>query len=103
MEEEEEGETAGLPDEVRAVAAERRLLEEPGYEFVVLDFVDVFLPQRPFPSEPVRYVLRGRFDQTYISHVHLKTNQCSRFLVCFFVCFIYILFVLLLFSFFQSV
>ena len=48
------------PDEVGAVAAESRLLEEPGYEFVVLDFVDVFLPQSTFTSKPIRYVLGGR-------------------------------------------
>lgn len=53
---------AGLPDEVGAVAAEGRLLEEPGYEFVVLHFVDVFLPQGTFASEPVGYVLVGRLD-----------------------------------------
>lgn len=51
---------AGLPDEVGAVAAEGRLLEEPGYEFVVLHFVDVFLPQGTFASEPVGDVLVGR-------------------------------------------
>lgn len=49
-----------LPDEVGAVAAESRLLEEAGYEFVVLHFVDVLLPQRTFTSEPVGDVLVGR-------------------------------------------
>lgn len=49
-----------LPDEVGAVAAESRLLEEAGCEFVVLHFVDVFLPQRTFTSEPVGDVLVGR-------------------------------------------
>ena len=53
-------EKEGLPDEVGAVAAESRLPEEPGYEFVVLDFVDVFLPQSTFASEPIRYVPGGR-------------------------------------------
>lgn len=58
-----------LPDEVGAVAAESRLLEEPRYEFMVLHFVDVLLPQRTFTSEPVGDVLVGRLDQTHISHV----------------------------------
>ncbi|KAK5866165.1 hypothetical protein PBY51_020375 [Eleginops maclovinus] len=53
-------ETAGLPDEVGAVAAESRLLEEPGSEFVVLHFVDVFLPQSTFASKPIGYVRSGR-------------------------------------------
>ena len=42
-----------LPDEVRAVAAERRLLEKPRGEFVVFHFVHVFLPQSTFAGEPV--------------------------------------------------
>lgn len=63
------------PDEVRAVAAESRLLEEPGYEFMVLDLVDVLLPQGAFPSKPICDVRGGRLVQTYISHVPLKTKR----------------------------
>lgn len=39
------------PDEVGAVAAEGRLLEEARDELVVLHFVHVFLPQRALPGE----------------------------------------------------
>ena len=42
-----------LPYEVRTVAAERRLLEEPRCEFVVFHFMHVFLPQSTFAGEPV--------------------------------------------------
>lgn len=58
----------GLPDEVGAMAAESRLLEEPGDEFVVLHFVDVLLPQSAFSSKPVRYVRGGRLVKTCICH-----------------------------------
>lgn len=49
-------ETQGLPDEVGAVAAEGGLLKEPRYKLMVLDFVDVLLPQSTFTGEPVRHV-----------------------------------------------
>lgn len=70
---------SGLPDEVGAVAAESRLLEEPGCEFMVLHFVDVLLPQGTFSSKPVRYVLGGRLDQTYICHRVLLYRYLSDF------------------------
>lgn len=57
------------------MAAESRLLEEPGYEFMVLDLVDVLLPQGTFPSKPICDVRGGRLVQTYISHVPLKTKR----------------------------
>lgn len=49
-----------LPDEVGAVAAESRLLEESGCEFVVFDFMDVLLPQSTFASKPIGNVRGGR-------------------------------------------
>ena len=57
------------PDEVGAVAAESRLLEEPSDEFVVLHLVDVLLPQRSFAGEAIRYVRGGRLVETSIGHV----------------------------------
>ncbi len=42
--------TSALPNEVFAVAAKRRLFEEPGHEFVVLNDVDIFLLERSFAT-----------------------------------------------------
>ncbi|KAK7929869.1 hypothetical protein WMY93_006264 [Mugilogobius chulae] len=39
------------PNEVRAVAAESRLLEEPRSEFVIFYHMNVLLPQSTFPSK----------------------------------------------------
>lgn len=65
-----------LPDEVGAVAAESRLPEEPGCEFVVLHFVDVFLPQSTFTRKPVRHVLGERLVYAHnVSHGPLKKSK----------------------------
>jgi len=40
-----------IPDEVGAVAAERRLFEETSNERVFFDAVDVLLAQRPAPLD----------------------------------------------------
>lgn len=42
-----------LPDKIGAMTAEGRLLEEASNELVVLNFVNVFLPQSAFTGEPV--------------------------------------------------
>ena len=42
-----------LPNEVRAVAAEGRLLEKPRSKFVVFHFVDVFLAQSTFACKSI--------------------------------------------------
>ena len=53
------GGSTRLPDEVGAVAAESRLLEESCYKFMVLHFVDILLPQSTFAGEPIRHVRGG--------------------------------------------
>lgn len=41
------------PNKVRAMTAESRLFEKPRNKFVVLHFMDVFLPQSTFTSESI--------------------------------------------------
>ena len=66
--------TDNLPDEILAVAAESRLLEETRYELMILDFVHILLPEgaptlHPRPST-MRAMIPGFYTSfSLVSHV----------------------------------